>query len=55
MNICELKALLECLPVDTLLAVNSAHWLKCDPGQHKKICKIAQASHKIPNLQTVKQ
>ena len=35
MNRCSLKALLECLPVRTLPAVNTAHWLKCDPGQHK--------------------
>ena len=29
------KGLLECFNVGTLPVVNTAHWLKWDPGQHK--------------------
>ena len=28
-------ALLKCLHVGNLPAINTAHWLKCDPGQQK--------------------
>ena len=57
MNKCSLKALLDGLPVRTLPAINTAHWLKCDPGQHKnmsKCTKFTQNAQLSPG-QTVEQ